>query len=160
MMNTEFSDTFLWGAASSAYQIEGHSLADGGGPSIWDTFCRLPGKIANDDNGDFACDAYHRYAEDIALMKELGVKAYRFSTNWARIDPNADGRWNEAGLAYYDRVVDLCLENGITPYITLYHWELPQAAQDRGGWQSRETPRGFGNFAAMRGARVTGRGRH
>ena len=159
-MKSVFPDSFLWGAASSAYQIEGHSMADGGGASIWDTFSHTPGKIANNDHGDIACDSYHRYAEDIALMKELGVKAYRFSTSWARIDPNADGHWNEAGLAYYDRVVDLCLENGIVPYMTLYHWELPQAAQDRGGWQNRETAYRFGDFAAMMAAHFKGRVRN
>ena len=121
-MSNVFGKDFVWGAASSAYQIEGFSTANGGGASIWDTFCHTPGKIAYDDHGDIACDSYHRYAEDIALLKELGVKAYRFSTSWARIDPNADGNWNEAGLTYYDRVVNLCLKNGITPYLTLYHW--------------------------------------
>jgi len=128
-----FPKDFLWGAASSAYQIEGYDLEDGGGASIWRTFTHTPGKIAYDDTGDIACDAYHRYEEDIALLKELGVGAYRFSTSWARIDPNGDGNWNQAGLAYYDRVVDSCLAAGIEPYMTLYHWELPQAAQDRGG---------------------------
>ena len=115
---TKFPKDFLWGAASSAYQIEGFSTADGGGKSIWDTFSHTPGKVANGDNGDIACDAYHRWAEDIALMKELGVKAYRFSTSWARVDPNADGSWNMAGAAYYDKIVDACLEAGIEPYIT------------------------------------------
>ena len=134
-----FPENFVWGAASSAYQIEGHSTADGGGASIWDTFCHTPDKIAYGDTGDIACDAYHRYAEDIALLRQCGVTAYRFSASWARIDPYADGNWNEAGLAYYDRVVDTCLENGITPYMTLYHWELPQAAQNRDGWEKRQT---------------------
>jgi len=114
-MSIQFPNNFLWGAASSAYQIEGHSLADGGGASIWDTFSHTPGKIAYDDHGDIACDAYYRYAEDIALLKEMGAKAYRFSTSWARIDPKADGNWNPAGLAYYDKVVDCCLEAGIIP---------------------------------------------
>lgn len=159
-MSTTFPKDFLWGAASSAYQIEGYSTADGGGKSIWDTFCHTPGKIAYDDHGDIACDAYHRYAEDIALLKEMGAKAYRFSTSWARVDPNADGNWNEAGLAYYDRVVDLCLENGITPYMTLYHWELPQAAEDRGGWRVRETSEAFGRYAGMMAAHFKGRVRH
>ena len=159
-MNISFPDSFLWGAASSAYQIEGHSMADGGGASVWDTFSHIPGKIANGDHGDIACDAYHRYEEDIALLKELGVKAYRFSTSWARIDPKADGCWNEAGLAYYDRVVDLCLENGITPYVTLFHWELPQAAQDRGGWQNRDTAFRFGAYAAMMAEHFKGRVKH
>ncbi|MGM9549316.1 MAG: glycoside hydrolase family 1 protein [Faecousia sp.] len=159
-MSTVFSDSFVWGAASSAYQIEGFSTADGGGASIWDTFCHTPGKIAYGDNGDMACDSYHRYAEDIALLKEMGAGAYRFSTSWARIDPNADGSWNEEGIAYYDRVVDLCLASGVTPYLTLYHWELPQAAQDRGGWQERQTAAAFARFCGMMAAHFRGRVKH
>lgn len=155
-----FPTDFLWGAASSAYQIEGHSTDKGGGVCIWDTFCALPGKIANGDNGDVACDALRRYAEDIRLLAEMGGKAYRFSTSWARIDPNADGNWNEKGLRYYDKVVDECLKQGVTPYITLYHWELPQAAQDRGGWQSREIAEAFGRFAGMMAERFKGRVKH
>ena len=157
---TKFPKDFLWGAASSAYQIEGFSTADGGGKSIWDTFSHTPGKVANGDNGDIACDAYHRWSEDIALMKELGVKAYRFSTSWARVDPNADGSWNLAGAAYYDKIVDACLEAGIEPYMTLYHWELPQAAEDRGGWQTEETAYAFGRFAGFMAAHFRGRVKH
>lgn len=152
-----FPKDFLWGAASSAYQIEGYSLEDGGGASIWHTFSHTPGKIANGDHGDIACDAYHRYEEDIALLKELGVKAYRFSTSWARIEPNADGSWNEAGLAYYDRIVDACLEVGIEPYMTLYHWELPQKYEDRGGWRKEETAYAFGRFAKTMATHFKGR---
>lgn len=159
-MSAVFPKDFIWGAASSAYQIEGHSTADGGGLSIWDTFSHTPGKIAYDDNGDVACDSYHRYAEDISFLKEMGAKAYRFSTSWARIDPNADGRWNEAGLAYYDKIVDLCLGSGITPYMTLYHWELPQAAEDRGGWRVRQTCYDFARFAGMMAAHFKGRVKH
>lgn len=155
-----FPENFVWGAASSAYQIEGHSTADGGGASIWDTFCHTPGKIAYGDTGDIACDAYHRYAEDIALLRQCGVTAYRFSASWARIDPYADGNWNEAGLAYYDRVVDTCLENGITPYMTLYHWELPQAAQNRDGWEKRQTAEAFARYAGMMAAHFRGRVKH
>ena len=155
-----FPQSFLWGAASSAYQIEGYSAADGGGASIWDTFTHTPGKIAYGDHGDIACDAYHRYAEDIALMKELGVHAYRFSTSWARIEPNANGVWNEAGLAYYDKIVDLCLESGIEPYMTLYHWELPQAYEDKGGWQNPDTAIAFGRFAGKMAAHFKGRAKH
>lgn len=159
-MSAAFPKDFLWGAASSAYQIEGFSTADGGGASIWDTFCHTPGKIAYGDHGDTACDAYHRYAQDIALLKEMGAKAYRFSTSWARIDPNADGNWNQSGLAYYDKLVDLCLASGITPYMTLYHWELPQAAEDRGGWRSPETPAAFARFAGMMASHFKGRVGH
>ena len=129
-----FREDFVWGAASSAYQTEGFPSADGGGESIWDAFCRRPGAIANGDNGSIACDGYHRFEEDIRLLSSLGLRAYRFSTSWARIDPNGDGRWNEAGLQYYDRVVDCCLANGVTPWMTLYHWELPQALEEKGGW--------------------------
>ena len=157
---TLFPKDFIWGAASSAYQIEGYSTADGGGKSIWDTFCHTLGKIAYGDTGDIACDAYHRYTEDIRLLKELGVSAYRFSTSWARIDPCGDGNWNEAGLAYYDKIVDLCLENGIEPYMTLYHWELPLAIQDRGGWLSRETAGAFGCYAGMMANHFKGRVAH
>ena len=155
-----FPKDFVWGAASSAYQIEGYSNADGGGKSIWDTFCHTPGKILYGNHGNIACDAYHRYAEDISLLKEMGAKAYRFSTSWARIEPNADGVWNEAGLAYYDKVVALCLESGITPYMTLYHWELPQSYEDKGGWRVRETAEAFGRFAGMMATHFKGRVRH
>ena len=154
---TKFPKDFLWGAASAAYQIEGYDLEDGGGASIWRTFSHTPGKVAYGDTGDIACDSYHRYAEDIALLKELGVGAYRFSTSWARVDPNADGNWNEQGIAYYDKVVDLCLASGITPYMTLYHWELPQAQEDRGGWQNKETAYAFARFTAMMAEHFRGR---
>lgn len=156
-MKAVFPKNFLWGAASSAYQIEGYALSDGGGMSVWDTFSHTPGKIAYGDNGDIACDSYHRYGEDIALLKQMGAKGYRFSTSWARVDPNADGNWNEQGLAYYDKVVNLCLEAGIEPCMTLYHWELPQAAEERGGWQSEETAQAFGRFAGMMAAHFRGR---
>ena len=155
-----FPTDFIWGAASSAYQIEGHSTDKGGGVCVWDTFCKIPGKIANGDNGEVACDALRRYAEDIRLLAEMGGKAYRFSTSWARIDPNGDGNWNEKGLKYYDKVVNECLKYGITPYITLYHWELPQAAQDRGGWESREIAEAFARFAGMMAAHFKGRVKH
>lgn len=157
---TQFPESFLWGAASSAYQIEGYATADGGGHSIWDTFSHTPGKVDYGDTGDIACDSYHRYAEDIALLKEMGVKAYRFSTSWARVDPKADGSWNMAGVAYYDKVVDLCIASDIEPYMTLYHWELPQAAQDRGGWREEETARAFGRFAGFMAGHFKGRVKH
>lgn len=156
-VNGKFPENFIWGAASSAYQIEGHSTAEGGGLSIWDKFTHTPGKIDYGDNGDVACDSYHRYAEDIMLVKNAGMHAYRFSTSWARIDPNADGNWNEAGLAYYDKVVDLCLAEGIVPYMTLYHWELPQSAEDRGGWLNRDTAVAFGRYAGMMAKHFKGR---
>lgn len=159
-MKLAFPENFLWGAASSACQIEGYPTAAGGGLSIWDTFCDIPGKIAWGDRGEIACDAYHRYTEDIALLKEMGAGAYRFSTSWARMDPLADGHWNPAGLAYYDRVVDLCLESNILPYMTLYHWELPQAAETLGGWQTRDTAVSFARFAGMMAAHFKDRVQH
>lgn len=125
---------FTWGVATAAYQIEGAVAEDGRSPSIWDTFSHLPGKIDNEDNGDVACDHYHRWREDIGLMKQLGVDAYRFSVAWPRVVPGGDGPVNEKGLAFYDRLVDSLLEAGITPFPTLYHWDLPQTLQDRGGW--------------------------
>lgn len=152
-----FREDFVWGAATSAYQIEGHSLADGGGASVWDTFCHTPGKTFEGNTGDIACDSYHRYLEDIALLKEMGLSAYRFSSSWARIDPRGDGTWNPGGLAYYDRVVDACLDAGITPWLTLYHWELPQALEDRGGWLNPETATAFARFAGMMAEHFKGR---
>ena len=152
-----FPADFIWGAASSAYQIEGYPTADGGGLSIWDTFSHTPGKIAWNDNGDLACDSYHRYDEDLALLKELGVSAYRFSVSWARVDPRGDGHWNEAGVAYYDRLVDLCRASGLEPVVTLYHWELPQAVEDRGGWLTPHTAYAFARYAAMISKRFRGR---
>ena len=155
-----FREDFVWGAASSAYQTEGFPAADGGGESIWDAFCRRPGAIANGDTGSIACDGYHRFEEDIGLLASLGLRAYRFSTSWARIDPNGDGHWNEVGLRYYDRVVDCCLKNGVTPWMTLYHWELPQALEEKGGWLRRETAEAFTRFAGMMAARFGDRVSH
>ncbi|WP_394845400.1 GH1 family beta-glucosidase [Pendulispora brunnea] len=140
---------FLWGVATASYQIEGAAREDGRAPSIWDTFSHTPGKVANGDTGDVACDHYHRWPEDLRLAKELGVDAYRFSIAWPRVVPLADGRVNEAGLAFYDRLTDALLEVGITPFPTLYHWDLPQAQQDRGGWPERETAQRFADYAAV-----------
>ena len=155
-----FREDFVWGAASSAYQTEGYPAADGGGESVWDAFCRIPGAIANGDDGAIACDGYHRFEEDIGLLASLGLRAYRFSTSWARIDPNGDGHWNEAGLRYYDCVVDCCLENSVTPWMTLYHWELPQALEEKGGWLRRETAEAFARFAGMMAAHFGARVSH
>jgi beta-glucosidase len=140
---------FLWGAATAAYQIEGAVAEDGRAPSIWDTFSHTPGKTAGGDTGDTACDHYHRWPEDIGIMRELGLDAYRFSIAWPRVLPQGDGPVNAPGLAFYDRLVDGLLEAGITPYPTLYHWDLPQALQDRGGWPARETALRFGEYAAV-----------
>ncbi|MEU1071341.1 MULTISPECIES: GH1 family beta-glucosidase [unclassified Streptomyces] len=142
-------EDFAWGVATSAYQIEGAVAEDGRGPSIWDTFSHTPGKTDGGDHGDTACDHYHRWREDIALMKELGVTSYRFSLAWPRILPGGDGPVNRAGLDFYSRLVDALLEAGITPNATLYHWDLPQALQDRGGWPARETAEHFAAYASV-----------
>ncbi|MFJ7782139.1 GH1 family beta-glucosidase [Streptomyces albidoflavus] len=139
---------FTWGVATAAYQIEGAVAEDGRAPSIWDTFSHTPGKIASGDTGDVACDHYHRWPEDLALMKRLGVDSYRLSIAWPRVHPQGDGPVNEAGLAFYDRLVDALLDAGITPNVTLYHWDLPQALQDRGGWPARETAEHFAAYAS------------
>ena len=143
-----FSKDFIWGAASASYQIEGGWNEDGKGLSIWDVFAHKNGNIQNNENGDTACDSYHRYQEDADLLKKLGVDAYRFSISWPRIFPNGDGRLNKKGLAYYDRLVDALLERGITPYATLFHWDLPYALQVRGGWMNPETADAFSKYAA------------
>lgn len=132
-----FPRDFLWGAATSAYQIEGAPLEDGKGPSIWDTFSHQSGAIRDGSTGDLACDHYHRWREDIALLREIGVRAYRFSISWPRVLPEGTGRVNGPGLVFYDRLVDALLAVGIEPLVTLYHWDLPQALQDKGGWPWR-----------------------
>jgi beta-glucosidase len=138
---------FTWGVATSSYQIEGAANEDGRGPSIWDTYSRLPGKIKNGDTGDVACDHYHRYREDVALMQEFGVEAYRFSVAWPRIMPEGRGAINEAGLAFYDRLIDAVIAAGIEPWLCLYHWDLPQALQDKGGWTNRDCAQWFADYA-------------
>lgn len=152
-----FPDNFIWGVAGAALQTEGYPRADGGGVSIWDTFSHTPGKVADDDNIDIACDSYHRYEEDIRLAAELGVSVYRFSISWARVDPLGNGSYNEKGLEYYDRVIDCILKYGLEPYITLYHWELPQAVQDRGGWANPGTPEAFAAYSGMIAQRYRGK---
>ena len=143
-----FPDGFRWGVATSAYQIEGAWDEDGKGPSIWDTYAHTPGNIQNDDNGDIANDHYHRYQEDVDLIRDIGATAYRFSIAWPRIFPDGAGAPNQAGVDFYDRLVDALLAAGVEPFATLYHWDLPQALQDRyGGWQSRETAKAFADYA-------------
>ncbi|MER7763532.1 GH1 family beta-glucosidase [Streptomyces sp. NPDC097619] len=149
-----FPPGFSWGTATSAYQIEGAVTADGRGPSIWDTFSRVPGAIDNGDHGDTACDHYHRWPEDLALMRRLGTDSYRFSLAWPRILPAGDGPVNAPGLDFYDRLTDALLDAGITPSVTLYHWDLPQALQDRGGWTVRETAEHFAAYAALAADRL------
>ncbi|MFD7406347.1 GH1 family beta-glucosidase [Streptomyces sp. NPDC059866] len=150
----EFPHGFLFGAATASYQIEGAYDEDGRGPSIWDTFCREPGRVADGATGDVACDHYHRYREDIALLRELGVDSYRFSIAWPRIQPDGSGPVNTAGLDFYDRLVDELLASGISPAATLYHWDLPQALEDRGGWRVRETAERFAEYAGLVAARL------
>ena len=144
-----FPSDFIWGAATASYQIEGAWDADGKGESIWDRFSHTPGKVQDGDTGDVACDHYHRYREDIALMRQLGLKAYRFSIAWPRVLPTGRGAVNPAGLDFYDRLVDALLAANIQPFVTLYHWDLPQALQDLGGWPNRDLCGWFADYAAL-----------
>jgi beta-glucosidase len=144
-----FPAGFLWGAATSAYQIEGSPLADGAGPSIWHRFAHTPGRIANGDTGDVACDHYRRWAQDVEWLKRLGLNAYRFSVSWSRIQPEGRGPVNQRGLDFYARLVDELLERGIAPMVTLYHWDLPAALDDRGGWLDRDIAGWFSDYAAL-----------
>lgn len=140
---------FVWGVATSAYQIEGAHDVDGRMPSIWDTFCKQPGAIDNGDTGDVACDHYHRWREDVALVAQLNADAYRFSIAWPRIMPDGVGVVNQKGIDFYDALVDELLEKGITPFVTLYHWDLPQTVQDKGGWPVRDTAYMFADYASV-----------
>jgi beta-glucosidase len=161
--NTERSlpEGFYWGTATSSYQIEGAWNEDGKGTSIWDTYTHTPGKIRNGDTGDVAIDHYHRYEEDVALMKAMGANAYRFSISWPRIFPNGTGEPNQKGLDFYNRLVDELKAAGIEPFATLYHWDLPQALQDKyGGWQSRETAKAFGDYAGYMAEKLSDRVQH
>ncbi len=143
----KFPDQFLWGAATASYQIEGAWQADGKGESVWDRLAHTPGKVLNGDSGDVACDHYHRYQEDVRMMKDLGLKSYRFSISWPRILPQGRGAVNQAGLDFYSSLVDELLAAGITPFVTLFHWDLPQALQDEGGWTNRSTVEAFLEYA-------------
>lgn len=144
-----FPQEFLWGAATSAYQIEGAVREDGRGASIWDTFSHASGATRNGDNGDIACDHFHRFEDDVALMARLGIRAYRFSIAWPRVQPEGVGTANERGLDFYRRLVDSLQRHGITPVATLYHWDLPQALEDRGGWTNRDTAMRFAEYAGI-----------
>ncbi len=155
-----FPQGFLWGAATASYQIEGAWDEDGKGESIWDRFSHTPGKISDGSTGDVACDHYHRREQDLDLMAELGLQAYRFSIAWPRVIPQGRGKVNEAGLDFYDRLVDGLLARGITPFVTLYHWDLPQALQDEGGWPRRSTAEAFVNYADVVSARLGDRVKH
>lgn len=157
----QFPEGFLWGCATAAYQVEGGAKDGGRGPSIWDTFSHIPGKVHNNDTGDVADDHYHLYKEDVRLLKSLGAKVYRFSVSWPRIFPQGTGAPNPEGVDFYNRLVDELLANGIQPYCTLFHWDLPQALEDRaGGWQSRETAQAFGEYAGYVASRLSDRVQH
>ena len=157
----KFPDGFTWGVATSAYQIEGAWNEDGKGVSIWDTFSHTPGNVKNDDTGDVANDHYHRYAEDVALMKDLGANGYRFSIAWPRIFPEGTGTPNQRGMDFYNRLVDELLAAGIEPFATLYHWDLPQTLEDaHGGWRSKETAKAFADYAGFVAEQLGDRVRH
>ena len=154
MSGFDFPSDFVWGAATSAYQIEGAVDVDGRGQSVWDTFCKRPGAVLNGDSGAVACDFYHRYPQDIELMRTLGIDAFRFSIAWPRVLPEGRGRVNQAGLDFYDRFVDELLAAGIRPFATLYHWDLPQALEDAGGWPVRATAEAFVEYVELVAARL------
>ena len=152
-----FPDGFVWGAATASYQIEGAAAEDGRGESIWDRFSHTPGRVRHGDTGDVACDHYHRYRDDVALIAGLGLDAYRFSVSWSRVLPTGTGAVNQAGLDFYDRLVDELLAHGIAPFVTLYHWDLPQALEDAGGWPVRATAEAFADYAGIVAARLGSR---
>ena len=157
---SQFPKDFVWGAATSSYQIEGSTQVDGRGQSIWDTFAAIPGKTHNGENGDPGCDHYNRWASDLDLMKDMGLEAYRFSVAWPRVIPNGRGQVNEKGMAFYERLVDGLLERGITPWLTMYHWDLPQALEDKGGWPNRDTVHAFEEYAQVLSSRLGDRVKH
>jgi beta-glucosidase len=156
----QFPAGFLWGAATSAYQVEGAPLADGAGASIWQRFCGTPGLVFEGQSGDIACDHYHRYREDVGLMHQLGLKAYRFSIAWGRVQPSGRGAVNAAGLGFYDRLVDELLTRDIEPMVTLFHWDLPAALDDRGGWLNPDIAQWFAEYAAVVYRKLDGRVKH
>jgi beta-glucosidase len=157
---TRFPTDFLWGSATASYQVEGAVKEGGRGPSIWDTFSHTPGKVHHGDTGDVADDYYHRYLQDIQLMRNIGLKTCRFSVAWTRIFPNGKGTPNQTGLDFYRRMVDALLEAGIEPYCTLYHWDLPQPLQDRGGWENRDTASLFADYAGYTAGQLSGKVKH
>jgi beta-glucosidase len=155
-----FPAGFLWGASTSNYQVEGATAEDGRAPGIWDTFCRLKGRVDDGDTGDVACDHYHRYRDDVALMKALGLQAYRFSVSWPRVLPRGRGAVNDKGLDFYDRLIDALLEAGIEPWLCLYHWDLPQALDDLGGWTQRDSAGWFADYTTLIARRYGDRVKH
>lgn len=144
-----FKKDFIWGGATASYQVEGAAYEDGKGLNIWDIFCKDGGHIYENQTGDVACDQYHRYKEDVQIMKEMGMKAYRFSLSWARIMPEGTGAVNEKGLKYYDNLINELLDNGIEPFVTLYHWDLPYALHLQGGWMNPNSPSWFYEYAKV-----------
>lgn len=155
-----FNKNFVWGSATASYQVEGAAYEDGKGLNIWDVFCKTSGKIWGYHNGDIACDQYHKYKEDIEMMKNIGIKAYRFSVSWARVLPEGTGKLNEAGLKYYDNLVDELIANNITPYMTLYHWDLPYALHLKGGWMNPEISDWFYEYASLLADHFSDRVKH
>src|SRR5215467_13021476 len=150
LMSADSRHQFLWGAATAAYQVEGATNVDGRGPSVWDEWSAIPGKMANGNSGDIACDQYHRWREDVRLMETLNLNAYRFSVSWSRVLPDGEGRVNQVGLDHYDRLVDGLCQNEIEPLVTLYHWDLPLALQRKyGGWLHEDIPRVFSEYARV-----------
>ena len=156
----KFPDGFVWGAAAAAYQIEGAALDDGKGPSVWDLFCRTPGAVFGGHTGAVACDHYHRFREDVAMMKAMGLRAYRLSISWPRVLPAGAGAANEAGLAFYDALIDELLGAGITPFVTLFHWDFPEALYYRGGWLNPASSDWFADYAGLVAARLSDRVQH
>ena len=155
-----FPDDFVWGAAASSYQVEGAAFEDGKGLSVWDMYCRKPGAVVTGEKGDVACDHYHRYQEDARLMGDIGLKAYRLSINWARVMPDGVGAINEKGLAFYDRLVDSLLENQVTPWVTLFHWDYPYELYCRGGWLNRDSADWFAEYTQVMVDRLSDRVQH
>lgn len=156
----EFPKGFVWGAGTSSFQIEGAANVDGKGPSIWDHFCRIPGAIADGSTGDTATDHYHHFPKDIDLMKQIGLQAYRFSISWPRVLPEGTGQVNEAGMAFYEKLVDLLLANGIQPWITLFHWDYPQRLLEKGGWLNDRSPAWFADYVRLIVDRLSDRVTH
>src|SRR5215475_6628256 len=156
----KFPKGFYWGVATSSYQIEGAADEDGKGKSIWDTYTHTPGKIKDGSTGDVANDHNRRYKDDVRLMHQVGARAYRFSVSWPRVFPSGTGQPNPKGLDFYSRLVDELLAAGIAPFATLYHWDLPQALQDKGGWQNRDIPKAFADYAGIVAEKLSDRVRH
>lgn len=152
-----FRKDFVWGAATASYQVEGAAYEDGKGLNIWDVFCKEDGNIYESQNGDIACDQYHRYKEDVKLMKEMGLKAYRFSISWSRLIPAGIGEINEKGIEYYNNLIDELIANGIEPYVSLYHWDLPYALHLKGGWLNPEITEWFYEYAKLVAERFSDR---